>query len=322
MDMQNLHPMHDFSVQHLRFKCRAETPIGFDSQPGKAIRGALYHALIETFSPNDPVPGIPLDPIRKFLAGQDQEHARGQDLPRAFSVEPPAANTQLAAGETFEFGVSLMGTGQDLMPHLMRAMQQAGGRGVGMGRGRFRLMQIDEINPLDDSRRLLLQQNRLENPRLAVTHARIIEEARLREGEPVVVRFISPMRLISGGALVKKPLMGVLLRRLLERAQTLVEVESRETAYQAPQETWKAVWQQMGEIGDQLDQGHLNYDRTRWVDVDSYSHHRQRTTPIGGFIGEACWGQVPLPVLVWLLWGQSLHVGKNAVKGDGYFRVK
>lgn len=322
MENEALHLMHYFTVQHLRFVCRAETAIVFDAQPGTAIRGAFYHALIAVFSPNEPIPGLPLDPVRTLLSGQDQEHARGQDLPRAFTVEPPAAYTHVGAGETFEFGLSLLGSAINLLPYIVWGARQAGTFGMGKGRGRFQLIRIDEFKPLDNSRRVLIHHQRVVSPRLQVTHQQIEEEAAMRRGKPVTLQFIAPMRLVNKGQLAKKPQLGVLLRRLLERAQTLVEHESADPTHIAPPDRWKAEWERIGQIGDGLDRENLVYDHTRWIDVSSYSHARQRSTPIGGIVGEARWREVPSEVLVWLLWGQSLHVGKNAVKGDGYFLVK
>lgn len=317
-----LHPMHHFTVQHLRFACRAETPITFDAQPGKAIRGALYHALISIFSPNEPIPGLPLDPVRALLSSQDQDHARGQDLPRAFTVEPPPAYMHLEAGERFEFGLSLLGASISLMPYLLRATREAGILGVGKGRGNFRLIHVEEFKPLDDSRRSLMHHNQVVSPRLQITHQQIEEEVAIRKDKSVLLHFISPLRLVQKERLVKKVLLGVLLRRLIERAQTLVEFESHHLSHVAPRERWKAEWEYIGQLGDTLDSESLIYDNTRWNDINSYSQTRQRSTPIGGLIGKACWQNVPQEVLAWLLWGQSLHVGKNAVKGDGYFRVR
>jgi hypothetical protein len=316
-----LHLMHHFTVQHLRFVCKVETAITLDAQPGTAVRGVLYHALISTFSPNESVAGLPLDPVRALLAGRDAENARGQDLPRAFTVEPPAAHSYFRAGETFEFGVSLLGAAIGLMPYLLRAVRQAGTLGVGRGRGQFRLIQIDEFKPLDDSRRVLMEEGQAVPPRLQITHQQIEAEAAMRGGQVVSLDFKSPLRLVRDGQLVRKPLLGVLLRRLLERAQTLVEHESAQAAHVAAPHRWKEEWARIGQLGDALDRENLVDDKTYWVDIDSYSKMRQRSTPIGGLKGETHWQHIPLEVLVWLLWGQSLHVGKNAVKGDGHFRV-
>ena len=63
-------------------------------------------------------------------------------------------------------------------------------------------------------------------------------------------------------------------------------------------------------------------DDTRWVDLSSYSARQARSTPIGGFIGRCSWeGEVSPQLRELLVWGELLHVGKNAVKGAGHYRI-
>lgn len=315
------HLMQGFIVQHLLFVGEAREHIAFDAQPGTAIRGALYRAMIELFSPNNPVPGIPLDPVRALLAAQAADNARGQDLPRSFTVEPPPAYHVVNTGERLQFGISLLGKAIDLMPYVLRAAPAVGELGLGRGRGRFKLIRVDETTPLNDSRRVFMHHKRVVAPRLQVTHRRVLEEAEMRRSAQLTLRFVAPMRLVDQGKLVKAPRMGTLLRRLIERAQTLVEQYSSDPTQIAPPEQWKAEWQRMSALGDQIDAAGLMDDTTHWVEISSYSRIRQQASPISGFVGEARWQNVPPEVLIWLLWGQSLHVGKNAVKGDGFFRV-
>lgn len=321
-DVDLNHPMQHFTAMHFIFLCEAREHIQFDAQPGTAIRGALYHALVGLFSPNEPIPGVPLDPVRALLAAEDEQNARGRDLPRAFAVEPPPSYTHVETGQRFSFSVSLYGTADALMPYLFRAIPEMGNLGIGKGRGRFELIRIHEFSPLNDTNRVLIHPRRVVEPRLTVTHRRVLEELRMRRTDTVTLRFLTPMRLIESGGLVHTPRLGPLLRRLIERAQSLVE------QYQPPSEpvagrvAWKNAWQHIGGLGDRIDQNGLLVDATRWVDIKSYSQARGRATPIGGFVGQARWRIDSPEILAWLLWGQSLHVGKNAAKGDGYFRVE
>lgn len=315
-----IHPMQGFTAMHFVFVCEALDDIKLDAQPGTAIRGALYHALINIFSPKDPIPGLPLDPVRELLAAEDETHARGRDVPRAFAVEPPPAYTEVTAGEGFSFGVSLYGSAERLMPYLFRAVPEMGRRGIGRGRGRFRLMHINEISPLNGATHLIMQKGKLGAPSLTVTHPRIVEEASKRQAGEVTLHFLTPMRLIEGGSLVHTPRLGTLLRRLIERAQALVEFYQPDSAID--REVWRDTWRHIGELGNQVDAAGMLMNETQWVNVQSYSQARGRATPIGGIVGKARWHINSPEVLVWLLWGQSLHVGKNAAKGDGYFRVE
>ncbi|MDX1993574.1 MAG: CRISPR system precrRNA processing endoribonuclease RAMP protein Cas6 [bacterium] len=317
-----VHPMQHFKATHFLFVCEATQLIQLDAQPGTAIRGALYHALINLFSPKEPIPGVPLDPVRALLAEEDESNPRGRDIPRAFAVEPPAAYLQVEPRRRFQFGVSLFGAAEVMMPYLFRAVPQMGHQGIGRGRGQFRLVRIDEFLPLNDSRRVVMHHQRVVEPRLTVTHRRVLEEVGMRRKDEITLRFETPMRLVENGALVHQPRLGVLLRRLVERAQALVEHYSAEGEPKPPREMWLAEWQKMSGLADALDTEGLLLDETRWVNIDSYSRARGRRTPIGGFVGQARWRIQSPEVLAWLLWGQSLHVGRNIAKGDGYFRVE
>jgi hypothetical protein len=58
----------------------------------------------------------------------------------------------------------------------------------------------------------------------------------------------------------------------------------------------------------------------RWEEVYSFSTRQRRGTPISGLLGTVTleaedWS----PFLVWLTWGQFTHVGKDAVKGNGWY---
>lgn len=316
------HPMQGFSAMHFLFQCEALEYIKLGAQPGTAIRGALYHALINLFSPNDPIPGVPLDPVRNLLAAEDDEHARGRDLPRAFAVDPPQAYAEVDRGHRFNFGVSLFGAADALMPYLFRAVPQMGEQGIGVGRGRFRLIRIYETNPLNATNRVLMHPHRVVEPRLTVTHKRVLEEVEMRHTDEVTLCFITPMRLIEGGVLVHTPKLGPLLRRLIERAQALVEHYNPTPEINPERVVWKDEWQRIGSIGDRIDRVGPLMDTTHWVNIQSHSQARRRSTPIGGFVGTVRWRINSLDVLIWLLWGQSLHIGKNAAKGDGYFRIE
>ncbi len=319
----SVHPMQHFSALHFTFLCEALEHIQLDAQPGTAIRGALYHALIDLFSPKEPIPGVPLDPVRALLADEDENNSRGRDVPRAFSVEPPPPYSHIASKRRFRFGVTLFGAADALMPYLFRAVPEMGKLGIGKGRGTFRLLQIYEVSPLNDTSRVIMHHQRVvDRPRLAITHGRVLEELGMRRTDEVTLRFLTPMRLIEAGSLVHTPKLGSLLRRLIERGQALVEHYAPTDEPAAARVVWKDEWQRMGALGDQIDANGLLLDATRWVDIKSYSRARGRSTPIGGFVGQARWRINSPEIVTWLLWGQSLHVGKNAAKGDGYFHVE
>ena len=321
MNLYTDHPMQHFSARHFEFLCEAREYITFGEQPGTAIRGALYKALLETFSPHEPVPGVPLDPVRELLTPEDEGNPRGQNIPRAFSIQPPAIRS-VPRARRFTFGVSLYGNAEALIPYVFRALPIMGELGFGKGRAPFDLVSIAEVLPLNGSRRILMHQRRVVPPRLMVNHRLVVDEVSLRRTDEVAVRFMTPMRLIEHDALVHQPRLGPLLRRLIERAQALVDHYGVYPDGKPARERWLDAWQRMGKLGDQIDETGLLLDATRWVDIKSYSQARGRSSPIGGFVGQARWRIDSPEVLMWLLWGQSVQVGKNVAKGDGFFHVE
>jgi CRISPR-associated endoribonuclease Cas6 len=62
-------------------------------------------------------------------------------------------------------------------------------------------------------------------------------------------------------------------------------------------------------------------EQTHWVDVVSYSSRTRERTPIGGLIGQVTLAGDLGGLRELLVWGSLVHVGKNAVKGDGWYTI-
>lgn len=314
--------LKDFAAHHIVFVVRAREAIQFNEQSGVNVRGALYQTMLTRFSPNAPVPGLPYDPIRHFLEGLDDENARGRDLPRSYAIDPPPPSAHYDRGEQFEFGISLYGHAVSYIPYLFYALRDVADVGIGFGRGRFDVIRICEVNPLNKSRRQILDPQQYSDLRLAVNHKAIRYAVNAWRGSEVLLRFLTPTRLTDHGGLARQPSMGVILRRLLERAQSLVEQSQPKEQIAAWLPQWKAEWERMGALGDKLDAEDRLADETYWKDVTSYSRHKGRYSPISGFMGKVRYRLTERDALYWLLWGQSLHIGKNTAKGDGWFIVE
>ena len=313
--------MKGMSVQHLLFEVHPLETIVFGNQPGTAIRGALYQALSASFCSE---PGEPLTPDHKehcpvcWLLDRDNiQDERGQKLPRPITVEPPPLHEDIYnLNDSLSFGISLIGKAQDLMPYVLRAVQRMGEIGLGKGRGRFKLINISETNPIFDVERTLIDAPTVQKPTLQVTSARITEAAQNLPHNHLTMDLITPLRLTAKGKLVKHADPSTFIHRLLERAQRLTQYYSEDDAFSP--EAWKIVKDDLLQHADIL---RLTYDDTDWYEVHSGSRRQGRYTPISGIVGRIRWEGELTPLLPWLLWGQSLHVGKDAVKGNGWYRI-
>lgn len=320
LDLTDL--MHGLSILHLRFTVRAEEPISFQDQPGSALRGALYGVLRNNFCSE--VLGFSgpdhtsTCPVCWLLRAEDTEAGRGKDVARPLMIQPPLGQTHFAPGDTFTFGMTLVGQAQELLLFVVQAVHKMGRVGIGRTRGRFTLLMMAEYDPLLDATRPLLEGRTVRTPKMVVTPARILAAATNLSSDALILDFLTPMRLTAQGQLVKTPDLPVLLQRLIERCQNLAEHYSREAPL-FTREAWRDTSDILTATAAKM---MLVRNATHWVEAYSGSQRQQRITPISGFVGCAQWQGDLQPLLPWLLWGQSLHVGKDAVKGNGWYQVE
>jgi hypothetical protein len=327
--------MEHFTAHRLRSACQVVEPMQLNEHQGSAIRGAFYHALLDAFCMNREAascaacPLVATCPVAFLVATLDPKSDRGATVPRPYTIEPPLdGKTRYAPGETLEFGLTMFARALNPFPYVVLGMQrlEQGGLGKrlpenGYRRGRFRVRAVWAENPLTSERQEVLRQGEamVQVPDVPITHAQVTQWVNQQSSEStnqrisesaIVLRFLTPTRLVDKGRLVHQPDFRVLVQRLLERLSALAR-EFCDTP----------LVLDFGGLIRQAAAVQLVADDTRWVELESYSTRLGRSTPLGGFIGQATFAGDVTPFLPWLLWGQFTHVGKDAVKGNGLYQV-
>jgi hypothetical protein len=252
--------------------------------------------------------------------------ARGVNPARPFAIQPPlTASTGhdhiFAPGESFVFGISLFGDAADLFPYVCQAVHRIGKIGVGYGRGQFVIRDIQAVNPLTGQKMSLIKEHsgtsghRISGPGLPVTTASIEQAIQAHTTGNLFMRFLTPTQLTHQKQTLSRPDFVSLIARLLERCQSL---EQHYTSNPTHHLIWRDRHLKLTEAALQVK---LIENRTHWVNVYSGSRRSNRRNSIGGFIGEVGFEGDMTVFLPWLFWGQSLHVGKNAVKGNGWYEI-
>ena len=337
--------MAKFTAHHIRFTVEAQTPLLLPANAGPGIRAALFDALRHHFCP---VPdSAPRDaahkafcPVCWLMATENPEGARGRDVPRPYAITPPLPLHQaggqamwFSPGDRFSFGLTLFAQAMALFPYLVVAMPLVGQVGLGVPlaengrwegdkrRGQFKLCHIKAVNPLSGEVQPVLGegQTTVRVPDMPATDddVSLLAEAlvsRMSGSGPIALSFQSPTRIVEGAHLVRKPYLGPLLRRLWERLDAL-----------------RGAYAGLPPVPDRealsalADQVRLVDDQTQWVEVKSASRRLGRSTWVSGYVGRAAY---EAPQSTWarllpsLLWGQATHVGKNATKGNGWYRIE
>ncbi len=316
----------DLVVHHLRFTLEARTLVHLGPQAGGQLRGALWAAL-QPFACSDPsVQGQPEHsqhcPMCRLMALETAQGARGVNPPRPFAIQPPLLprveqDRLYQAGEQFVVGVSLFGDAAALFPYICQAMYRTGEIGVGYGRGRFFLRRVQAVNPLTGDAPDVLEDGRtLHTPGLPVTGEQVSRVAATLATDGLRLRFLTPTQIThSKGRMADRPYFDKLVARLLERCQSL---EQHYSEAATPQPVWRERHLRLTELARSVQ---LVEDNTRWVQARSGSRRTGDSNTVSGFVGEVRYVGDLAPFREWLLWGQSLHVGKNTVKGNGWYVI-
>ena len=318
-----------FTSHRLTFRCRVVQPIAMREHKGAAIRGAIFGAVRGQFCVRQeleschPCQLVATCPVSFLLSTVDEAGRRGDDVPRPYTVQPPLEPVQrYEEGDPLEFGVTLYARALSHLPYLIVAVRglerqglgaKAPGRDGRWRRGSFRVERIVATDPLDGRTELVMEagDNLVHMPDFGVTHPAVLARAEaMGEPERLSLRFLTPTRIVDGGRLVHRPEFRPLAQRLIERVSSLWE----HYAGESPPLNFPALMAAAEQV-------RTVEDGTRWVELESYSSRRDLRTPIGGFVGAATFQGPLAPLLPWLIWGEYTHVGKNAVKGDGWYRI-
>lgn len=331
-----LHDLH-LNAHVLQFEAEALTPIRWHPFKGSSLRGAWYGYLKRAYCTAPP------------QARQDPRHAErcpvcyltarenGPEARRPYAFRPPLARrTELAPGERFTFGLVLFGPAWLLLPYVLTGMIAMGEyQGVGaylpdLGhRGLFHIRRVDALNPLTGQRELVLhdRDRQVHLPSWAIHHEHVERHAQellkelQRPGSRLILDILTPMRLIHQGRLVRQGFaFEPFFARLLERLYRLAE----DYGTPPPQDPRATLREARTTLQEAVAQVQVLADHTRWWDVQGFSRRTKRKQYLGGLVGRV---ELKAPPEVWalllpaLVWGQITHVGKNVVKGAGWYKL-
>jgi hypothetical protein len=323
--------MHHFTAHRLVVESIVTTAVELNEHKGSALRGAIYHALRNRFCAMrdraDSCAHCPLwetCPVCTLVSTLAPDNRLGPDAARPYTVQPPLDETRLsyAPGESLTFGLTLYADAMRLFPYLVMALYALEEEGLGRRaeanrwrRGTIHITAIHAQNPLTGRSAQVAREGEtlVQVPDIPITHAQVLARAEAHSGPDLTLDLLTPARLTHRGALVRpgEITLSILLARLFDRLESLAQSFS-DTPLALP----------FRDLLAQADRAETVRDATRWVELSSYSTRQGRATPIGGLVGRVTFHcEDWTPFLPWLLWGQFTHVGKDAVKGNGWYDV-
>lgn len=318
-------------THHFLFVAKVITPLELDDHSGSALRGNFFDAVWRRFCTNKASPtctDCPLHtlcPVSALVAPLREENARGRDVPRPYIILPPLGKARrYEPGQELLFGITLFGSIVQLFPYIVLSIPllESGGLGkrVTAGdkqRGKFQIKQIDSYHPLSKERCTIYRVDhpRVDVPMLRVTADEVKAKAATLATEAITLHFLTPTRLMEQAHPLRQMAFRPLIWRLWDRL-TALQNEYGENSSEGSSES------DLHQLLDRADSVRCIEDATEWEEVQSYSHRQKSFSPIGGLCGCVTFAGDLAPFRELLTWGELIHVGKNCVKGNGWYTIE
>lgn len=299
-------------IARLHLTVRAEGPLQLPPYAGSMLRGAFGHALL-ALSPLPHTDGNPCalhascPYCQLFAAPPLSGHSlqKFSHMPQPYVIEPTVSGEQLLlAGQTFGFGLVLIGKALGMLPTVLQAWQRALRTGLGAGHTPCTLVEVLGENGFQPLPVMDKQLSNL-NPQLPTSPAL---------GGQATLHFHTPLRLQVQGKPVRSGQLSArdLLVALARRSQLLCDVH---LGAGAPQLDFSTLSTQAAAIT-------LQGEDLRWFDWGRYSQRQQKEMQLGGLLGRVHLQGDLAPFAQLLHQGQWLHVGKNASFGLGGYTLR
>lgn len=253
-----------------------------------------------------------------FVPEGSEKISKNRDIPRPFVIKPPLETKETyLPGERLSFDLVVVGKPKDYLPYFIVTFKELSHTGLGRSRTPCELVSVEavsserEITPVYSS-----DDNLVRPPSRDIRWSDLLGPPSANGNGTgklgkIKLRFLTPTTLKVDGRVVQKPGFGEIIKRLRDRINGLsyfycgqgLEIDFK--AFGKEAETVKTV-----------------RDSTRWVDSSRYSRRRDVSHDLSGFVGEVVFEGELGPFIPYLRLGEYLHVGKNAVFGNGWFQIE
>jgi len=317
-----------FVFGHYRFAFRAKTPIAFlNGDVGTTLRGAFGTTLrqIVCVDPHlqcahcsirgDCVYSIVFSPINPSGAGPKRLHTP----PRGFVIKPPLnSKRRYDPGEAIVFDFLLVGPLGNHLPYVIVPFKELGQYGIGVGRGKFSLASIDAIKA--DSSAVPVYERIdgvVRNASVTIHGDELMQSFPLPADDRATLRFLTPTHIRfnpSGKRGKSTPVRNPEFFHIACRLRDRISALCREYGSTPLEMDFKGFGERAKDI-------RTVESNLRWVEESRVSRTRHRHD-MSGFVGDITFQGDFSEFWPFLVLGQYVHVGDNAVFGRGWFRIE
>jgi hypothetical protein len=295
-------------VHIIRYDVVGDDRFQLGTTPGSALRGALYEALSIMYDTHQDAlrDDISLNPVAWLLRLEDDNFSGGKDVPRPLAVRPPTENN----ASKMTFSTTFYGRAYHTIPMVISAIPMMGQLGIGRKRTKFVLKNVETVDPLTGkSLELINEAGETVGSLLKAPSSQHYQQfAELLNPSHIDINFITPTRIVESKRVCHQPLFRPWFQRLLERIYTISKIYAD-----------TPLWIPFGDLLQIADTIKIVENNTTWYESSSMSRRDGLTKPLGGFIGLVRYEGNFTSLLPYILLGQGAQVGKNTIKGCGWY---
>ncbi|CAN2041137.1 conserved hypothetical protein [Candidatus Magnetomoraceae bacterium gMMP-15] len=233
-------------------------------------------------------------------------------VPHPFILNPITDKTGIyKPGSNLRFGMTLIGRALEYLPYFIYAFMQMGEAGIGKGRGRFTVEQIDALDSIGKPVETIYQNEILKPAQSIINFNHAKKLAKTYNSDKVSIKFLTPVRIKYKGRFCKNLQFHIIVRNLLRRISSLLYFHCNQKPKLA-----------FGQLIKKAESVSLNYDKTFWYDWIRYSGRQKKRMKMGGLMGEVQYKGNLEEFLPLLVLGSWVNIGKGTSFGLGSFILK
>jgi hypothetical protein len=326
--------MMSVSLQHFRFHLEAKAPLHMPAyNKGNVIRGGFGSAFRrivchancrepETCELRSVCPYTAV--FNPFVPEGSEKISKNRDIPRPFVIKPPLETKEnYSPGERLSFDVVLVGKIKDYLPYFIVTFKELSQAGLGRNRSTVELSAVGHVG--SDGIEVpvyAIENNLVQPPAKAISWADLCDSHGSNNGSlksprdgasnitRITLKFLTPTMLKADGVQARRPAFGPIAKRLRDRINALSYFYCG-----------KGLDIDFKAFGEEAEKIKTVADSTHWVETARYSRRREVTHDLSGFVGEASFEGDLAPFFPYLKLGEYVHVGKNAVFGNGWYQI-
>lgn len=235
-------------------------------------------------------------------------------IPRPYLFEPdPERKRNYNAGEKLTFHMVLIGKAVDYLPYFIFTIKELGKIGITKRKHRYELTEILAVDELKEKSDLVYSSSNeiVQNKTLLINFDDCRKEAQQLPTENIKLKFLAPARIRYQGRYCTSNLpLVALIQSLTLRINALAVFHCGDK--------WDDT---MRNLRESAASARVLQNSLAWFDVKRLSSRQQKTETLSGLVGSISYSGELAELLPFLVLGQFIHVGSDAVFGCGKYRI-